>query len=157
MQFFDSFQEEEDMPDEVELYPIIITTYIKPKKRVTMLEPETLLSEKSDLSNFEDTIDTNTKKAVDRVAGFPQIAEESNRRRLSDIFKRSTSSKRQFDLEQPTIVIKERGFPGQLTKEELAECVSILQKIVLFFTSLSDDCSSLLLSTIAHRFCCQLL
>lgn len=113
MAFFDAAEDHEDIiGDDDDVYQIVTTTKIYPHKRVSMLQPETLLS--SNLEGGQPPSPEGTKKM---------------KRRLTAILDRMSSSME--DVEEPRIAIQERGFPGSLTKEELDECVRIVLTYLL--------------------------
>ena len=107
--YFDAVEHEDDLGDDP--YPIITTTTIRPRKRVSILQPETLLDTNND--NNGATIPHKLRKQP---------------KRLSVILNRMSTSTN--DVEEPRILIKERGFPGSLNKEELAECVSDCNTVI---------------------------
>jgi hypothetical protein len=109
MFFFDAVPEELG-PDD---YPIVFTTKLQhPAPKVSLDEPETLLRQATTPTEpprrQESAPIESHRKPSSR---FERIA-----RRSSDEFKRQ--------LESPRVKIPLQGYPGDLTVQELAECVS---------------------------------
>jgi hypothetical protein len=107
------FDAEEEALKEDE-YPILFTTALQHPKPIVSLEaPETLL---------------RTSKSIMRQESAPPI--ESHKRlseRFLKIARRPTLEHHQ-ELKMPRVKIPLQGYPGELTFEELVECVSNKEK-----------------------------
>jgi len=168
--FFDAVEDQLADDD----YPIITTSSICKSRRVSFMEPETMLRvDEWHEARFEDAraeptaddgdnIDSdgklknnnnkNSPAAAAAVAGIittlespkassngggasspssqssprPSIRKvKSSRRR---VFRRGSVAAR-IDLEKPRITVQERGYPGQLTEEELLQCQMFYREI----------------------------
>eukprot|EP00538_Stauroneis_constricta_P011372 CAMPEP_0119570826 /NCGR_PEP_ID=MMETSP1352-20130426/43813_1 /TAXON_ID=265584 /ORGANISM="Stauroneis constricta, Strain CCMP1120" /LENGTH=675 /DNA_ID=CAMNT_0007620503 /DNA_START=586 /DNA_END=2613 /DNA_ORIENTATION=- len=149
--FFDTAQSEEDFPvngDNTEYddpYPIITTMSIKPKPRVSILQPHTMLLQTDSVqtSLLEDSFgefDGTDDLPMSNQQPQPQQPKQVRRRlsrSLSKMFQRSKSIKSSRKLErtttqalrEPLTAVSEKGFPGQLTKEELEQALKLAREL----------------------------
>jgi hypothetical protein len=135
MYFFDAVENEDELEDELELYPIITTNSIQTKKRVTILEPETMLGYTEDGQVYKPASSTRllTSLVVTTPPSSLRRMSNTNKKppsrrlitRMSSRFLRQKSATALKGLQQPRIPIHERGYPGSLSPDELEECVSI--------------------------------
>ena len=113
--FFDAVQE----PLGEDEYPVVFYSHIKPKPREFDLEdPTTLLSDK-------DSFDKNEDSQGNLPGAVGLESHQSTSQRLSKILRRTTLDHKAA-LEAPRIKIGGSGYPGELSVDEVAECVSIL-------------------------------
>ena len=146
MYFFDAYEAEDDI--EEELYPIITTSYVKPRLHVSMEEPESLLNQNSandfdmsfatacDMSfavGDHASISTRTSSLPPSTPSFRQsVKRKSLSRRFSEVVLFRRDSKLMLEgLQKPLTRVSERGYPGELTPEELQECVRALSSLRL--------------------------
>jgi hypothetical protein len=118
--FMDAVQDLEDM------YPIITTSYIPPApRRVSMLEPDSML--RATHLNEPDTI-LQAKPVQQRLRLPPVLEKRSSSRATRKAQRRPTAAAKQ-DLVNPHVVIQERGYPGQLSNDELAQAQKFYRAI----------------------------
>jgi hypothetical protein len=122
-------------------YPYIsITDYVRPKRRVSMKDPLSMLgkhegeglSKSKQLTDDHVAIldagtDDDDESAIQRSTlkylSEPIQNHKSPSQRFLTLTSRSTIEQQTF-LQQPRVRISQRGFPGDLTVDELGECVS---------------------------------
>ena len=116
--FFDA--EENPLGDDE--YPIVFTTNLQhPKPLVTFEHPESLLRGAIPVEMKHEERDE--KKAYRRAQSVPIESHKTPSQRLLQIARRPTDETTML-LEKPRVKIDSRGYPGELTVVELAECVS---------------------------------
>ena len=122
-------------------YPYIsITDYVRPKRRVSMKEPLSMLGrqEGEGFSNSQqltddhvEILDAGTDHDDESVIQRPTLKKymsepiqnhKSPSQRFLTLTSRSTIEQ-QAILQKPRVKISQRGFPGDLTVDELGECV----------------------------------
>jgi hypothetical protein len=104
--FFDAVQE----PLKEGEYPVVFYNYLKHKPDVSFADPESLLRPSD-----------KKKNGIRHAESGPLERRPSNR--MLTILRRGTLEHKQA-LESPRIRIPISGYPGELTIEELAQCVS---------------------------------
>jgi len=123
-------------------YPYIsITDYVRPKRRVSMKDPLSMLGSQvgEGLSNSKQLTDNHVaildaggtdnddESAIQRPTLKKYMSEpiqnhKSPSQRFLTLTSRSTIEQ-QAILQKPRVKISQRGFPGDLTVDELGECV----------------------------------
>jgi hypothetical protein len=102
-------------------YPIVFTTSLQhPAPHVSMEEPASMLRHLSD-ATLED--DEQRDESVEVWSSEPIQSHKEPSMRLLRI-KRRPTMEHSVRLATPRIKIREKGYPGELTVEELDECVS---------------------------------
>jgi hypothetical protein len=154
MYFFDAVQTEDEFDLENELYPIITTNTVPPNKHVRISEPETMLGHTEDGQVYKPASAKRLQLAVITTPpSSPRPKAAPSRRllmsRMSSRFLRQKSATTMQGLQEPRIPIKERGYPGSLSPDELEECVSIL----LALGVLSRIAIGPTISDLTRRFC----
>ena len=153
-----------DEDDDTRQYPVITTNYVsKESRRMSLLEPETLLAMTSS-EPLELTIEEEQEAPVNsNNNNTPPSSMRSNntinsnskppsssrrftqRRRTSSFFRKRPSFTK--ELSSPRVPVFEKGYPGQLTPEELAECQRfdramkdspLLSEMVLYFQDVEE-------------------
>jgi hypothetical protein len=141
--FFDAFEE---TPQDDE-YPIITTNYIpKRPERLSLMEPETMLSSSSTSQQQQQ----ETQELAEAITMSPPAPElhssttittttaattttsitTSNRRLVKFLSaRRRPTLVAQQDLQQPRVAVRQTGFPGQLTPHELEQCQTFYREI----------------------------
>jgi hypothetical protein len=118
-------------------YPYIsITDYLRPKRRVSMKDPLSMLRKHQSVESSEehpklknetdDGLDGDDsliqRRAFKKHVSEPINSHKSRSERFLTLTSRSTVE-HQAILQQPRVKIPQRGFPGDLTMAELGECV----------------------------------
>jgi hypothetical protein len=119
--FFDAVQE----PLKYGEYPVVFYNYLQHKPQVSLADPESLLRPSDD------------KKHAVRHADSAPLGRRPSGRMLA-ILRRGTLEHKQA-LESPRIRIPISGYPGELTIEELAQCVSTPRKRLMMRTTAEID------------------
>mmetsp|Transcript_8526 Transcript_8526/g.23591 ORF Transcript_8526/g.23591 Transcript_8526/m.23591 type:complete len:602 (-) Transcript_8526:105-1910(-) len=148
--FFDAV--EDQLADDE--YPIITTSYVPKPRKVSFQQPETMLrGEDWQEAKFQDAVadpvdgaeigaDGKLLHRPPPPPGSPlrerSHSGEASPRSLTrksgkpgsfrGVFRRPSMAARR-DLEKPRITVHERGYPGQLDEEELAECQKFYREI----------------------------
>lgn len=111
--FLDALQEEEDEEE----YPIVTTAYVlRPPHRVSIAKPETLLRRGEE--------DKEVAVATTENAPF-----EPRRPSFVTTFRRGSESTRKSLEKNAGRNIVERGYPGELTSQELDECINFYRQV----------------------------
>jgi hypothetical protein len=112
--FFDAVQE----PLKDDEYPVVFYSHVKPKPHeFDWDDPATLLGKDSKGKRDEEQVE-------ERAVALVEEEEQFGSQRLTKILRRTTMEHKAF-LEAPRIKIGGSGYPGELSVDELAECVSI--------------------------------
>lgn len=143
--FFDAAQDSLDMNAMLELYPIITTANIPTKKNVSLDDPVSMLGHDVDGTVFHDAMSYRNlllEQSGRHVSFSNRESHQHDHKtavakshttgsRLSRITSQFFKSNRHIkSLQEPRIVIQERGFPGTLSPDELDACVSDFPTIV---------------------------
>jgi hypothetical protein len=102
-------------------YPIVFTTAIPhPAPQVSLAQPETMLRHMSDDTLLEDE---EANEGVEVWSSEPINSHKEPSMRLLRIRRRPTME-HSVHLATPRVKIREKGYPGELAREEVDECVS---------------------------------
>jgi hypothetical protein len=137
MYYFDA---EEDALKEDE-YPILFTTSLQhPKPKVSLDQPESMLRKSKGIPEKQESepLETHQESRYTRQDSDPIRNHRNPSMRFHKIARRPTLEQHNA-LAKPRIKLTEQGYPGELSFEELAECVSAKTKlgIILLCSSLS--------------------
>jgi CRAL/TRIO domain len=142
--YFDAFEDADWMLSEDD-YPTIPTVSI-PKRlhRVSMIEPETLLRPTGPRRPQEDEYEATVCVSASRRNVIPASSSSTSSHSSAahhhhghslklgglknKVFRRGSFLAQQ-ELEKPRIALSERGYPGQLNPEELAQCLQFYREI----------------------------
>lgn len=124
--FFDAQTNKESEESSVEdPYVAITTNYIKaPPRKMSILEPTTLLSSRTKIAEVLQTEGSEDDDEEEE----PEIVVDNNHFVGKPPTRRATIVTRE-SLEHPSVRIVERGYPGELTLEEVEECQQFYKEI----------------------------
>jgi hypothetical protein len=158
--FFDTAQDSVDLTAMLELYPIVTTANIPTKKNVSLDDPDSMLGHDVDGTVFHDAMSYRNLLLEQSGRRLSFSVSDSHQHDLKTAVTKSHTTKprvmsritSQFfksarhmkSLQEPRILIQERGFPGSLSPDELEACVSILL-LTMFVEGRRVDRFSLLL------------
>jgi len=121
--FFDALYEFDGSTKEEDYYPIITRSYIpaRPAQDPSMEEPCTMMAKEDDINNMKkDTV-------VDSV--FVGSDPGGEPKKLLRMISRGRSSVLKQGLQQNRLEIVERGYPGQLNRDEMDKCMDFFNEI----------------------------
>lgn len=138
MFFFDAAQDSMDLAAMLELYPIMTTSNIPPKKNISLDNPGSMLGHEIDGTVFHDAksyrnlvLEQSQRRLSLSISESHQLEQKTavvkshtRPRMMNRITSQFFTSTRQMQLlQEPRIQIHERGFPGSLSPDELEACV----------------------------------
>jgi hypothetical protein len=135
--FFDAVQE----PLKDGEYPVVFYNHLKHKPEVSFADPQSLL---------RPSVDKN--HAIKHAESSP--SERRPSARMLTILRRGTLEHKQA-LESPRIRIPVSGYPGELTIEELAQCVSARLTKLVFWESRHLRSPSILVTYLLDSLLCS--
>ena len=145
MFFFDAVENEDDIQDDDDFYPIITRCTVPIKKEVSFLDPDSMLGKDQGGKALQPAASAKRLSINQQLSSTRQQKSRPKlRSRLSSRFFGQKSMKHMETLQLPRLQIDERGYPGSLSPDEVEQCVG--SKSIVFWNRLPKSIDKQLLT-----------